>query len=136
VQLRNREGTSLGRAPTVHFVYNVDGTPRALAHDFVLRLTDPGSYPCRLCDVTYGRFFKKAEWSAFVAGLPIDARFHLRNGFRRRFPRHAREPLPAVFVEAAPGVLRTLISAEEMGAVADLAALKDLVAKRVGSLAD
>ena len=40
-----------------------------------------------------------------------------------------------MFVEAAPGVLRTLISAEEMGAVVDLAALKDLVAKRVGSLA-
>jgi hypothetical protein len=112
----------------------VDGTPRALAHDFVLRLTDPQNYPCRLCDVTYGRFFKKAEWTSFVAGLPIEARFQLRNGFRRRFPRHAREPLPAVFVEAAPGVLRTLISAGEMGAVADLAALKDLVAKRVESL--
>ena len=119
---------------TLHFVYNVDGTPGALARDFIQRLRDPANYPCRLCDVTYGRFFKKAEWSRFVAGLPLRARFHVRNGFQRRHPRYASEPLPAVFVETAPGELRILISAEELGAVADSAELEQLVSKRVDSL--
>jgi hypothetical protein len=119
---------------TLHFVYNVDGTPAALARDFVHRIRDPGSYPCRLCDLTYGRFFKDAAWSRFVAGLPVRARFHLRNTFRRRHPRCAGEPLPAVFVEAVPGELRVLIPAAELAAVSDRAELEQLVAKRVDSL--
>jgi hypothetical protein len=115
-------------------VYNVDATPSALLRDFIHRLADPESYPCRLCDVTYGRFLKKAEWSRFVDGLPTRARFHLRGSFRRRFPEQRQEPAPAVFVEESPGKLRTLISAKELQGVADLEALETLLASRVGML--
>ena len=117
---------------TLHFVYNVDATPSALLRDFIQRLADPASYPCRLCDVTYGRFLKKAEWSRFVATLPTRARFHMRGSFRRRFPDHRQEPAPAVFIEESPGKLRTLISAKELQDVADLEALETLLASRVG----
>jgi hypothetical protein len=119
---------------TLHFVYNVDGTPTALLRDFVHRLMAPESYPCRLCDLTYGRFLKKAEWSRFVATLPARARFHLRASFGRRFPTHAHGPLPAVFVEEEPGRLRTLISADELRALPDLESLETLLAKRLGML--
>lgn len=120
--------------PTLHFVYNVDAAPGALLRDFVHRLLEPETYPCRLCDLTYGRFIKKAEWSRFVAGLPVRARFHLRGSFWQRFPEHRHEPVPAVFVEEPPGVLRTLISAEDLRGVADLEALETLLANRVGML--
>jgi hypothetical protein len=119
---------------TLHFVYNVDGTPGALLRDFIHRIRDPETYPCRLCDLTYGRFIKKAEWSRFVAELPVRARFHLRGSFWQRFPKCRDEPVPAVFVEESPGVLRTLISAEELRSVADLEALETLLASRVGML--
>src|SRR5262245_41510359 len=74
--------TSLGMTsrPKLHFVYNVDATPIALVLDFVHRLLEPETYPCRLCDLTYGRFVKKVSWSRFVATLPVDSRFHLRGG--------------------------------------------------------
>jgi hypothetical protein len=120
--------------PKLHFVYNVDATPVALVLDFVHRLLDPETYPCRLCDLTYGRFVKKLSWSRFVATLPIDARFHLRGGFRRAFPEHAEEPLPAAFVEQRSGQLRVLISARELQRVKDLAALEALVERRVATL--
>lgn len=120
--------------PILHFVYNVDGTAAAILEDFVHRIREPETYPCRLCDVTYGRFFKKAEWSRFVAGLPIRARFHLRNVFARRHPGQASEALPAVFVEEPEGSLRVLISAEEIHAVKDLPGLQELVTKRVEAL--
>ena len=123
-------------AATLHFVYNVDATPGALLRDFVHRIVDPATYPCRLCDLTYGRFLKKAEWSRFVAELPTRARFHLRGGFRARFPAYANEPVPAVFVEESPGKLRTLISADELRGVADLEALEMLLAHRVATLGD
>ena len=119
---------------TLHFVYNVDATPSALLRDFIHRLVDPESYPCRLCDVTYGRVVKKAEWSRFVASLPTEARFHLRGSFRRRFPEQRQEPAPAVFVEESPGKLRILISAKELQGVPDLEALETLLASRVRTL--
>lgn len=74
----------MSAAPVRHFVYDVDGTSAAPLMDFLRRLRDPSSCPCRLCDVTYRRFLRNAEWSRFVEGLPLSARFHLRAGFRRR----------------------------------------------------
>jgi hypothetical protein len=122
------------RPATLHFVYNVDATATALLRDFVHRLFDPATYPCRLCDLTYGRFVKKSSWSRFVAGLPVDAAFHLRGGFRRAFPALAHEPLPAVFVEEKTGAPRVLITAKELARVVDLAALEALVEQRVKAL--
>jgi len=119
---------------TLHFVYNVDATLGALLRDFVHRIRDPETYPCRLCDLTYGRFIKKASYRRFVAGLPVRARFHLRGSFRQRFPEYRNEPVPAVFVEESPGVLRTLISADDLRGVADLEALETLLASRVDML--
>ena len=121
--------------PTLHFVYNVDATPVALILDFIHRLIEPETYPCRLCDLTYGRFVKKLSWTRFVAFLPVDSRFHLRAGFRRSFPKHADEPLPAVFVEGRSGGTRVLISAKELQRVTDLEGLEALVKRRVASLA-
>jgi hypothetical protein len=59
---------------------------------------------------------------------------HLRGSFWQRFPEYRHEPVPAVFVEESPGVLRTLISAEELRGVADLEALETLLASRVDML--
>ncbi len=120
--------------PKLHFVYNVDATPVALLLDFVHRILDPATYPCRLCDLTYGRFIKKASWSRFVAELPVDARFHLRAGFRRAFPDQATERLPAVFVERRSGDIRVLISAKELDGLRDLESLQSLVERRVATL--
>src|SRR3954447_10369784 len=55
----------------LHFVYNVEATPQALIKDFVHRLTEPETYPCRLCDITYGRFVKKPGWQLFLWSLPV-----------------------------------------------------------------
>ncbi len=118
----------------LHFVYNVDATPLALAKDFVHRLIAPETYPCKLCDVTYGRFIKKAEWRAFVRTLPIPSEFHLRGAFRRRFPALRNLPLPAVFLERPAGALRELIPARELAGVEDLEALESLLERKLASL--
>jgi hypothetical protein len=128
-------GRTMAHDGTLHFVYNVDGTPLALAMDFVHRLTSPETYPCKLCDVTYGRFLKKAEWRRFLSGLPLRSEFHLRNIFLRRFPRHAQTPLPAVFLQEPDGALTVLIPADALNAVADLQELQELVLKKLETVA-
>ncbi len=120
--------------PTLHFVYNVDATPLAVVMDLVHRAVSPETYPCKLCDVTYGRFLKKAAWREFVANLPLRSRFHLRSGFRRRFPDQEGTPMPAVFLEDLEGGLTKLISAEELAAVADLEGLERLVEKKLAGV--
>ena len=75
------------------FVYNVDLTPFALLSDFVHRIVSPETYPCRLCDLTYDRFTMKSEWKQFLASLPIDCAFALRDQFHRKYPAHADLPV-------------------------------------------
>ncbi|MDP3936893.1 MAG: hypothetical protein Q8R92_02010 [Deltaproteobacteria bacterium] len=123
-----------GSGSKLHFVYNVDATPLALVKDFVHRLVAPKTYPCKLCDVTYGRFIKKAEWRAFLRTLPIPSEFHLRSVFRRRFPSVRNLPLPAVFLERPAGTLRELIPARELAGVQDLETLESLVNRKIASL--
>jgi hypothetical protein len=122
------------RARRLHFVYNVDATPLALALDFLHRLRSPETYPCRLCDVTYGRFVKKSAWRRWVDRLPIAAQFHVRNVFRRRFPEQAREAFPAVYLEEPTGSLRRLIETRELDAVSTLEELEELVAGKLAGL--
>ena len=116
------------------FVYNEDATPGALLMGLVHRLTSPETYPCRLCDLTYGRLLKKSEWRDFVSRLPLPSRFHLRNTFLRKFPSQAAGRFPAVLVEMEDGTLVELIAAREIDAARSLDDLKQLVTAKVATL--
>lgn len=122
-------------ASKLHFVYNVDATPVSLMMDFIHRIVDPATYPCRLCDLTYGRLIKKKSWRDFVATLPVPSEFHLRAGFRRAHPGLADEDLPAVFVERADGAVEVLISAAELREIETLTGLERLVRLRAARAA-
>lgn len=115
----------------LHFVYNVDATPQALAKDFVHRLVDPGTYPCKLCDLTYGRFVKKPGWQVFLWSLPVKTAFYTRDRFIRRYPAERGRVFPVVLAEDARGAFRVFIAAEEFAAIADLAALEREVVARL-----
>ena len=117
----------------LHFVYNVEATPQALVRDFVHRLTDPDTYPCRLCDLTYGRFVKKPGWQMFVWSLPVKSSFYTRDGFVRKFPGLRDYTFPAVFAEDASGELTTFLSADEMASLRTLEALENKVQSRLAS---
>jgi hypothetical protein len=119
-----------------HFVYNVDATATSLMMDFIHRIVDPETYPCRLCDLTYGRFIKKKSWRDFVAGLPVESVFHLRGGFRRLHPEVESVALPAVFVEDARGHVKVLITAARLRRVKSQAGLEKLVAAEVSAVAN
>ncbi len=108
----------------LRFVYNVEATPVALVKDFVHRLVDPETYPCRLCDITYGRFVKKPGWQLFVWSLPVASAFHTRDGFRKTHPDVTGIEFPAVIAEKNSGELETLISAEEFRSITSLEELK------------
>jgi len=119
--------------PTLHFVYNVEATPRALVKDFVHRLTDPETYPCRLCDITYGRFVKKPGWQWFLWSLPVRSWFYTKDGFLKRYPHLAHHRLPVILAESAAGQFTVFISQQELQGIDSLEALKAEVQLRLAA---
>ena len=118
----------------LHFVYNVDATPQGLVRDFVHRLVDPATYPCRLCDITYGRFVKKPGWQRFLRSLPVRSVFYTRGGFTRKFPQSKHREFPVVLAESHSGDLSVFISSQELAALPSLEALQSEVGARLEKL--
>ena len=114
----------------LHFVYNVELTPRALLQDFLHRLRDPETYPCRLCDITYGRFVKKPGWIAFLMTLPVSTTFYTKDEFARKHPAHVQE-FPVVLAETDAGVMEVFLSAEELSRLRTLEELQTEVTSRL-----
>jgi hypothetical protein len=103
------------------FVYNADGGWVAGAFDLAHKLLSPSTYPCRLCDVTYGSFGMKRHWAEAVARLPLPAAFLHRDEFPC-----TDVPLPAVLLETGKD-LDTLVSAEDFAAITRIDALEAAV---------
>ena len=47
---------------TIYFVYNAKNDFVSIVGDFFHKSFAPKTYPCRLCDITYGPFSKKKSW--------------------------------------------------------------------------
>lgn len=117
----------------LHFVYNVEATVSAIVGDFIHRLTDPETYPCRLCDLTYGRLVKKPGWQMFVWSLPVGSTFYTRDGFVKKYPAQRDQQFPAVFAEDEQGRLSSFLSAGEFSSIRTLEALEQEVKSRLDS---
>jgi hypothetical protein len=118
------------RIRKLHFVYNVELRPSALVADFIHRLRDPATYPCRLCDLTYGRFLKKPTWMAFTRKLEVDTLFYTKDEFAREYPGLARD-FPVVLAERSPDEFEVFLSRDELAAMRTLEALEASIVSRL-----
>jgi hypothetical protein len=91
---------------------------------------DPATYPCRLCDLTYGRFVKKPGWIAFLRKLPVDALFYTKGEFARRHPREVHE-WPVVLAERSPDEFEVFLSREDLAALGSLGDLQSEIARKL-----
>ena len=111
-------------------VYNANAGIAAGVMDSVHKIVSPSTYPCQLCAVTYGLTSMRREWRVFLEGLGMETLFHHRPDFRAAYPQAAEWPLPLIAVEDA-GTLRTLVSAADFGAIADIPSLIAVVRERL-----
>ena len=79
------------------FVYNADSGFFNLASDIAHKIFSPATYPCSLCDLTYGVFSIRSEWKAFKdrSTMPMD--FLHKDEFIQAYPAYAQTPLPVIF---------------------------------------
>ncbi len=53
------------KSPKLIFVYNADSGVLNALKDCVHKLVSPQTYPCKLCDLTYGAFAERKKWKKF-----------------------------------------------------------------------
>lgn len=99
-------------------VYNADSGLVAGALDTLHKLVSPATYPCRLCEVSYGLLGMKRAWRATLDALSIPVAF-----FHRDDCPHAGIALPAILLEAE-GQLTELVSATDFASIDSLEALR------------
>lgn len=109
------------------FVYNADSGLRNAVRDVVHRVARPSTYPCSLCQVTYGAAGMDRSWRSYTAGLGMPVEFWHRDELRRERPDLAALELPAA-VLLDEDAARLVVPAEQMrsaGSVPELVALVD-----------
>lgn len=119
--------------PTLILVYNADGGLLDALGDFVHKIVSPATYPCSLCALTYGAFTMRAEWRRFLGTLGLPVLFLYRDEFRSELD--GRDiALPAILLGGEAGAPEVLVSAKELAALPDLAALIALVEERLAGV--
>lgn len=113
------------------FVYNAEPGIVAGIMDSIHKTLSPDTYPCSLCGITYGAVSMRPEWRQWLKAQPWDAVFTYRDDFRAQHPSLAQVPLSAIF-RNDEGRLSLLVSAEEMAAAHDVAALIALIERALG----
>jgi hypothetical protein len=121
--------SALAPMPRILMLYNADAGLANGALDSLHKLFSPGTYACRLCQLTYGLARMKTGWRQTIEGLPHPVAFLHRDEWQAAHPGDST-PLPAILLETA-GSLETLISAAEFEGIESLDALQALLADRL-----
>ncbi len=111
------------------FVYNANGGLLNSLFDAGHKLLSPNTYACNLCALTYGALTERAEWKAFRMSSPHAFRFLHKDEFEREFGGEFRYPI----VLKNGGELETLVTADEIEALASLEDLIETISARAGS---
>lgn len=119
--------------PTLICVYNAAGGLLPALGDMVHKLVSPRTYPCSLCALTYGAVSMRRAWRAFLDELGVPVLFLYRDEFHADLDRRDLA-LPAILLGGTGPVPQVLVSAAELDALPDLAALIALTQQRLASL--
>ncbi|MCO5724759.1 hypothetical protein [Robiginitalea marina] len=109
---------------SILFVWNAGEGWHQAVRDTLHKWLDPKTYPCRLCQLTYGPFGPREQWSRFVERCDRPLHFFHRETFKaspasRQFPGMA---LPAV-LEFRQGRWAILMGPREINQMGSLEAL-------------
>lgn len=80
------------------FVYNADAKITSAAFDFLHKIISPATYPCKLCEITYGTFSMVKEWKDFLATLPVPVKLLHRDEWQHQTGRTG-DVFPAAFLQ-------------------------------------
>lgn len=99
------------------FVYNATADPASRMIGFAHKLISPQTYPCQICNLTWGAVKMRKDWEAFVSKIPFQVSFEYRDQWK------AYQAFPLVILRE-DGEDRVLLSPEQIN---KMETLQDLI---------
>ena len=106
------------------FVYNADSGLWNGYLDMAHKILSPKTYPCSLCDLTYGIFKIRPEWDDFVKNTSIPLEFLHKDEFQAQYPDLQSLPLPVILKQKGNAV-SVLIDRRELDGLKTISELRD-----------
>jgi hypothetical protein len=93
--------TNKDKKPKLIFVYNADSGFKNLMIDAAHKIFSPKTYPCKLCDLTYGKLGERKAWKKFRQQANAEMKFLHADEFEHLYKSKFRPAfqLPVVLVE-------------------------------------
>ncbi len=106
------------------FVYNADSGKWNAYLDMAHKIFSPSTYPCSLCDITYGIFKIRPEWDNFVQNAPIPFEFLHKDEFLAVYPNSSFRDFPFILAVDEADTPSMLLPAEKLNQYKTVEALK------------
>jgi hypothetical protein len=108
------------------FVYNADSGKWNAYLDMAHKIFSPKTYPCSLCDLTYGIFKIRPEWDDFIQNAPVPFEFLHKDEFILAYPDLKDMALPVV-LKVKNSIVETLIDKQELDNFNTISSLKEKI---------
>ena len=114
------------RKETLMFVYNAETGIYNKLIDFAHKSLKPSTYSCSLCQLTYGHFSAKPEWTQFLGTLGLDVKFLYKDELK-----DFDYEYPIVLLEDDKGIASVLIDSLDLKKMKTLNELMIEIKKRL-----
>ncbi len=116
---------------TLLIVWNADSGWQYAVLDSLHKRISPQTYPCKLCQLTYGMVGPKSEWQMFLRSLDRDVVFYHRDEFTASGIQLPSAPSFPVIMEHRNSSWKVLMDAEELNQVESLEGLLVVLQQRL-----
>ncbi|MEY4905270.1 MAG: hypothetical protein RLZZ292_3085 [Bacteroidota bacterium] len=111
------------------FVYNADSGKWNAYLDMAHKIFSPSTYPCSLCDITYGIFKIRPEWDEFIQNTSIPFEFLHKDEFLTAYPNSTFRDFPFILAVDETEALSMFLPAEQLNEYKTVEALKQAIKK-------
>lgn len=115
---------------TMVLVYNATSDHWSVLTDFFHKAVSPQTYPCNLCNLTFGVFTMKDDWKQFLDTLPYKKIFLHKDEFEKKYSM-AYTNYPVIF-SANQQYLWVLVSKRQIDSCDNLQQLKQVTWQNLG----
>ena len=109
------------------FVYNADSGQWNAYLDMAHKIFSPKTYPCSLCDITYGIFKIRPEWDDFIKNTNTPLDFLHKDEFLSAYPNSEFQDFPFVLSEDENGKQAMFLDAKKLNECSSVSELKGLI---------
>lgn len=114
------------------FIYNANSGIRNKVIDSAHKILRPSTYPCKLCDLTYGAFKENRSWREFRKESTFEMEFLHKDEFKRQYASKFGHKFDwPIVLSSSNEDFEVFISCDEMNGLASAKELIHLIHSRI-----